>query len=184
MQGKSSLKTRSRAGVFLLAVSVIGGAGLRLTGLERRSITHPEMYVPNIRMPEGSSEPAQRLTIRRILSGTFSSDTHPPGYYLFLFPWTKVAGTSLTAIRLPSAVLGTLCIPLVFALGTMIAGPVAGGAAAAFLAFSGYHVFWSQVARMFALGCFLSLASTVLLLRAWRVAGARNCCGWGCTACC
>jgi uncharacterized membrane protein len=36
--------------------------------------------------------------------------------------------------------------------------------AAALLAASGYHVFWSQVARMFALACFLGLASSVTLL--------------------
>jgi hypothetical protein len=148
----------------ILAVSLILGGWLRLSGLEARSITHPEMYVPGIRLPEGISEPAERLTVRRVLTGTFSSDTHPPGYYLLMLSWTRLMGTSLRMMRLPSALFGIGCIALIFRLGALAGRPVSGAVAAALLAFSGYHVFWSQVARMFALDCFLGLAATVLLL--------------------
>lgn len=65
--------------------------------LERKSITHPEMYVPGIHLADGVSEPAERTTLRRVITGTFSSDTHPPGYYLLMFPWTRVAGASVAA---------------------------------------------------------------------------------------
>ncbi len=152
----------------LVGVSLICGAWLRLSGLEKRSITHPEMYVPGIPLPEGISEPAPRMTFSRILTGTFSSDTHPPGYYLMMLPWTRVMGTSLQAIRLPSALLGIGCILLIFLVGVAAGRPGAGALAAALLAFSGYHVFWSQVARMFALDCFLGLAATLLLLQIAR----------------
>jgi hypothetical protein len=43
-------------------------------------------------LPASISEPAQRDTIFKVLTGTFSSDTHPPGYYLAMFPWTRLAG--------------------------------------------------------------------------------------------
>jgi uncharacterized membrane protein len=129
-----------------------------------KSISHPEMYVPGIPLPDGISEPAERMTVSRILTGTFSSDTHPPGYYLLMLPWTRVMGTSLSAIRLPSALLGIASIPLIFWFGSLAGCRMAGSVAAALLAFSGYHVFWSKVARMFALGCFLGLAASVLLL--------------------
>lgn len=148
----------------LIVLSLILGAWLRFSGLERRSISHPEMYVPRIPLPEGISEPAPRMTVSRILTGTFSSDTHPPGYYLLMFPWTRSVGTSLRAIRLPSALLGLASIFLLFWLGSLAGWRLAGGVAAALLALSGYHVFWSQVARMFALACFLGLASSVALL--------------------
>jgi uncharacterized membrane protein len=160
---ETSLAPRYTAAI-LIALSLILGAGLRLSGLEKRSITHPEMYVPGIPLPEGISEPAPRMTISRILTGTFSSDTHPPGYYLFMLPWTRVVGTSLRAIRLPSAFLGLACIPLIFWVGSLAGWRLAGAVAAALLAVNGYHIFWSQVARMFALACFLGLASTVTLL--------------------
>jgi uncharacterized membrane protein len=122
------------------------------------------MYVPGIPLPDGISEPAERTTVSRILTGTFSSDTHPPGYYLLMYPWTRIMGTSLVAIRLPSALLGVACIGLVFWLGSLAGWRMAGSVAAALLACSGYHVFWSKVARMFALECFLGLAASVLLL--------------------
>ena len=152
------------AAAALIALSLMAGAWLRLSGLERRSISHPEMYVPGIPLPEGLSEPAPRMTASRILSGTFSSDTHPPGYYLLMLPWTRTVGTSLRAIRLPSALFGLASILLLFWLGSLAGWRLAGGVAAALLAVSGYHVFWSQVARMFALACFLGLAATVALL--------------------
>ena len=157
--------------VCLVAVGIFLGGWLRLSSLDKRSITHPEMYVPGIRLPAGISEPAERLSVASILTGTFSADTHPPGYYLAMFPWTRLAGTSLSAIRLPSALLGIASIPLLFLLGVFIGRPFAGAVAAMLLALSGFHVFWSQVARMYALSCFLGLSSTVLLL--WIVRGAR-----------
>src|SRR5215469_14148132 len=112
--------------IVFVAIVILLGAGLRLSTLDKRSITHPEMYVPGIRLPAGISEPAERLTITSILTGTFSSDTHPPGYYLVMFPWTRVVGTSLRAIRLPSALLGIACIPLLYVLGVLIGRPGAG----------------------------------------------------------
>jgi len=152
------------AAAALIGLALLLGAWLRLSGLEKRSISHPEMYVPGIPLPDGISEPAPRMTFSRILTGTFSSDTHPPGYYLLMLPWTRAMGTSLRAIRLPSALLGLAAIPLLFWLGSLAGWRLAGGVAAALLAVSGYHVFWSQVARMFALACFLGLASSVTLL--------------------
>lgn len=156
--------TSWRLAAVLIAAGVLLGGWLRFTGLERRSITHPEMYVPGIPLPDGISEPAERVTFSRILTGTFSSDTHPPGYYLLMLPWTREMGTRLGAIRFPSAFFGFACIPLVFCLGALAGHRLAGGLAAVFLAVNGYHVFWSQVARMFALACFLGLSASVLLL--------------------
>ena len=68
--------------------------------------------------------------------------------------------------------MGLACIALVYALGAMTGKPLSGSLAALLLAASGYHVFWSQVARMFAQACFLGLASTVLLL--WLARGTRH----------
>src|SRR4029077_20760139 len=122
------------------------------------------MYVPGIRLPAGVAEPSERLTLVSVVTGTFSSDTHPPGYYIAMLPWTHAFGTSLRTIRLPSALLGLACIPLLYWLGVLMGSPLAGALAAALLALSGYHVFWTRVARMLALECFLGLAATVVLL--------------------
>jgi hypothetical protein len=153
-----------RFAVIVVCLSVLLGGWLRLSGLDTKSMTHLEIYVPGIRMPEGLSDPPERLTFRHVLTYTFSSESHPPGFDLFMLPWTRTMGTSLRALRLPSALLGTASIALVYGMGALIGAPVSGAVAAALLAFSGYQVFWSKYARMFALSCFLGLAASVLLL--------------------
>lgn len=147
-----------------LALIVIVGAWLRLSNLDEKSVTHVEMYVPGIQMPQGISVPGQRMTLPSVLTGTFSSDTHPPGYYLLMWAWTKCFGTNVWALRIPAVLLGVCCIPLIFWLGTLTGQRTAGWIAAALLAVHGHHVFWSQVARMFTLTCFLGLLATCLLL--------------------
>jgi len=127
-------------------------------------MTHPEMWVPNIRMPEGLSEPRQRLTLWKVLTGTLSTDTHPPFFYVLMWAWTKYFGTGIWSIRLPSALLGIACIPLVFWLASLAGQRTAGWVAAGLLAASGSHIFWSKVARMFSLACFLGVLATILLL--------------------
>ncbi len=160
---EESTRWKRLAGI-VVCLSVLLGGWLRLSGLDRKSITHLEMYVPGIRLPEGLSEPRERLTVGRVLTGTFSTEAHPPGYYLVMLAWTRRMGTSLRALRLPSALLGTASIALVYGLGALIGAPVSGAVAATLVAFSGYQVFWSKYARMFALSCFLGLAASVLLL--------------------
>lgn len=148
---------------FLFLAVVLGG-WLRISGLEERSISHPEMYVPGIRLPDGASEPAERVTALKVLTGTFSVDVHPPGYYLAMLQWTRAFGTSLFAIRLPSALFGLATIGLTGLLGFLLRRPMAGALAALLVAVSGYQVFWTQSARMFAQECFLGLLATVLLV--------------------
>jgi hypothetical protein len=165
-------KTSRLLPVGIVILSILIGGWLRLSHLDAKSISHPEMYVPGIRLAAGASEPAERFTLVSVLTGTFSSDTHPPGYYMAMLPWTHAFGTSLRSMRLPSAFLGLACVPLLYFLGVLIGSPLSGALAAALLALSGYHVFWTRVARMFALECFLGLAATVLLL--WLMARPRG----------
>jgi hypothetical protein len=161
----SARAARSRWITFVgLGLIVILGAWLRLSNLTDKSVTHVEMYVPGIRMPQGISVPGQRMTLPSVLTGTFSSDTHPPGYYVLMWAWTKSFGTSVWVLRLPAVLLGVGCIPLMFWLGTLTGERTAGWIAAVLLAVHGHHVFWSQVARMFTLTCFLGLLATCLLL--------------------
>ena len=157
------VRTKAFSVIGLILLTLAGG-WLRLTSLDSKSVTHPEMYVPGIHMAEGLSEPHERLTLPQVLTGTFSSDTHPPGYYVMMWGWTKVFGAGLVSMRMPSALLGTVSIPLLFWLACLAGQRKAGWIASACLAFSGYHVFWSRVARMFALECFLGLLATILLL--------------------
>jgi len=85
-----------------------------------------------------------------------------------MWVWTKCFGTSIWSIRLPSALLGIACVPLLFWLATLTEQRMVGWLAAALLAVNGFHVFWSKVARMFSLACFLGLLATILLVRLAR----------------
>jgi len=153
-----------RLAIIGLGLVFVLGAYARLYDIGEKSISHPEMYVPNIRMPEALSEPRQRLTLTQVLTGTFSSDTHPPGYYILMYGWTKVFGTGLFAIRFPSVLLGIASIALLIWLGHLAGERRAAWVAGALLALNGLHVRWSQIARMYSLACFLGLLATVLLL--------------------
>lgn len=147
-----------------LAVLIALGAYLRLFDLGRQTLSHVEMYVPGIPLPAGISVPAERLTLWRVWSDTISADTHPVGYYALMWIWTKCFGTAVWALCLPAALLGIASIPLVFWLGALSGQRTAGWIAAALIAANGHHVFWSQIARMFSLTCFVGLLATILLL--------------------
>jgi 4-amino-4-deoxy-L-arabinose transferase-like glycosyltransferase len=162
------MTTRKKQSVWItvagLTLLVFLGGYLRLKHLEERSVTHVEMYVPGIRLPQGISIPVERLGLLKVVTSTLNSDTHPPAYYVMTWAWVKCFGVSTESIRLPSALLGIACIPLVFWLGVLTEQTAAGWIAAALLAVNGHHVFWSQIARMFTLACFLGLLATILLL--------------------
>jgi len=133
-----------------LAVSVLGfivlvGASVRLSNLHRHSVTHVEMYVPGIRLPTDLVEfPLPRLNLAKVVSGCIRAEPHPPLYYMLMLGWTDLFGTSVLALRLPSALCGIACIPMIYALGAREAGKATGLVAAAMLALNGHQLFWSQ----------------------------------------
>jgi mannosyltransferase len=91
-------------------------------------------------------------------------DVHPPLYYLLLKFWTTL-GDSEFLLRLPSAICGTLTVPLLYAVGRAVGARGAGLAGALLLATSALHVQFSQEARSYAL---LTFATTLAL---WGLAG-------------
>jgi 4-amino-4-deoxy-L-arabinose transferase-like glycosyltransferase len=91
-------------------------------------------------------------------------DIHPPFYYLLLHFWALLAGPSPAAVRLFSAVVGTLSVPLLFLVGRRLLGVKTGLLAALILAVAPFHVYYSQEARMYALVTLLVLASTYCCL--------------------
>lgn len=87
-----------------------------------------------------------------------ANDTYPPLNNLLVYGSINLFGDREWALRLPSAILGTANIFALYWLGSMTVGRVAALLAAAFLALSGFHVWYSQEARMYAL---LALAATL-----------------------
>lgn len=149
----------------LLLAIIVAAALLRLDGLDQKTMSHPEVYVPGIRLPDGISEPPPRLTFDQVVWWHFHDEPHPQGYYFLMWPWTQLFGTSLWSIRLPSVLFGIGSVVLTFLVASRSSGVTIGLISAALLAFNGFQIYWSQMARMYAMTCFLGLLSTLLLLQ-------------------
>jgi 4-amino-4-deoxy-L-arabinose transferase-like glycosyltransferase len=147
-----------------LLVLVAAGAAARLIGIGEKSLNHMEVYIPGIPLPAGISEPPPRVDWASALWWGFFHEPHPVGFFLAMFGWTKIFGTSVEALRLPVALFGVLSIPVVYRLGRLTYGRAVGLIAAAFLAFHGFHINTSDWARMFVPETFLGLVATWLLI--------------------
>lgn len=157
-----------RGWFWLVAAITLFGALLRLTGLDAHGIAHPEVYIPGIPLPAGLSEPPPRITFAETFYWHWRAEPHPVGYYMAMWAWTKVFGAGIISLRLPEAILGLLSVPLIYRIGVIVHSRPAGAAAAAMLALSGFHIFWSQMARMYVPGAFLGLLATWVLLELQR----------------
>jgi 4-amino-4-deoxy-L-arabinose transferase-like glycosyltransferase len=91
-------------------------------------------------------------------------DIHPPFYYLVLHLWTLIAGSSVISVRLFSALVGALSIPVIFMLGRRLFDLRVGIMAALVMALAPFQIYYSQEARMYALATLLVLASVYLFL--------------------
>lgn len=91
-------------------------------------------------------------------------DPHPPLYYLLLDGWVFVFGTSAMAVRLLSAMFGIASVVLIYLLGKRVFDEIAGITAALLLAFSRFHIYYAQEARMYTLLAVLTLMSYYFLV--------------------
>jgi mannosyltransferase len=97
-------------------------------------------------------------SLPHLISATMQ-DIQSPLHNLLLFAFMKVSGTDTEwVLRAPSALLGIGNIAAIYWLGVLIGGRTAGVLAAAILATSGFHIYYSQEARMYAL---LALTATL-----------------------
>ncbi|HEY3107462.1 MAG TPA: glycosyltransferase family 39 protein, partial [Chloroflexota bacterium] len=135
--------------------ALIGGWALRLYHLGWQSFWYDE----------GTSITVAPRDLPTILASA-AADIHPPLYYLLLHGWVGLTGSSEYAARLPSALLGTLLIALLFRLGRDLVGAPGGAAAALLAAGAPLPIWYSQEARMYALATTLGALATLLLVRA------------------
>lgn len=107
-----------------------------------------------------------RLAFGDMLAAT-AADNYPPLYNLLAMATMRLLGETELALRLPSAILGTLNILAVYWVARLSSGRPTGLLAALLLAVSPYHLWYSDEARMYALlacsatvfaGCMLSFA--------------------------
>ncbi len=138
----------------VLTAIFIAGTGLRLTALNRQSLWFDEIdVVVRAQQPLGT-----------VMRTFVAQGENGPLYNILLALWVRVAGISEIAVRFPSAIAGTLAIPLIYLLARRVAGATSGLLAAGLLAISPYHVWYSQEAKMYAMVVLLALTSSLCLV--------------------
>jgi len=106
-----------------------------------------------------------------------ATDFHPPLFYLLLKSWLPLAGNMEWLIRLPFILLGVATLPAFFFLLKDIFGehkrsvPFIG---MALLAFSPFHIYYSQELRMYSLNTLFTVLSWLCLLRFQRKANSKD----------
>ena len=99
-------------------------------------------------------------------------------YYVILYGWTTVAGSSEFALRFPSAVFSTLTVPVVYILGAELFDRKTGALAAILMTVNVSAIVYAQEARAYALLFFLASLSALFFVRALRRPSAGNCAGY------
>lgn len=165
MQFLASLKGQ-KIFALVMAVGVIltVGAVLRIHNLDYRTLDHPEVYSPGIDLPWGLTNPNPRFSLSQTLAGSIAGEPHPPGYYILMLGWTRLLGSSIVSLRAPSLLFGVASILLIYFLAYQTEDTLTALLAVSMLALNGLHLYWSQTARMYSMGCFLGLLSTLLMV--------------------
>ena len=114
------------SGLLLVTGIAVVAFAIRAVDIEHRGMTHVEVYVPGIELPDDISTPQPRIGIGETLKWHYFREPHPPAYYIMGWAWTRVAGTELWVLRLPSVLLGAASIFLVYALGVRTGGRAVG----------------------------------------------------------
>jgi len=144
----------------LVGLATVVAAGVRLAGLGRHSLWLDELFTAHVVTLPGPAHIVDSLVL----------DVHPPGYYLAMWAWCVLAGSSEVALRLPSVLAGIACVPLLAALAGRLYGVRTAAAAAWLLALSPYAILMSQEARSNMLLATLATAASLALLRRHAVA--------------
>jgi mannosyltransferase len=138
--------------LIALLLIIVAGFAIRLHDLDGDSLWIDEILT--VQYAEAGIE------------GIQSDPHHPPLYYALAAAALNFFGEEEFAVRIPSAMSGTLAIAAIALLGRIIGAPGAGLWAALLLALSPFHIRYSQEARQYALLLLLSLLSYCFLYRA------------------
>ena len=154
----------------------LSGAGVLLEFVRTRTLALDVALVSGVSLVLGLARlgtPSlwydEAYTYRQIGKGYVEQfDGYQPFYYWVQKPWTGVVGTSEWAMRFPSVVGAMLAGALLVVLGRKLFDRRIALVAALLLVTSPYLVKWSQQARVYPLILAASLATTLLLLRAFE----------------
>lgn len=137
--------SQSLATKALLAAVLIAAALLRCAALDRQSLWDDEVSTLH--------------EVGLVYAPAATEPTYPPLYFLLLRGWLRLTVPSYVSARAFSALWGILGVAFVYAAGARMVSRAGGLLAAALLAFSPFHLAYSQEARAYTMLFALSLAS-------------------------
>jgi hypothetical protein len=150
--GKHSWLTKSYSNISLLIPTILIiwlAFSLRLHNLSTDSFWIDEIFTLE--------------TSQKGFAESLNERDHPPLVYLLTTTSLNLLNEDEFSARIPMVFAGILAVPLLILLGKLMGRPTPGLWAGLLLAFSFYHVRWSQYSRHYALLMTLSLASFVFL---------------------
>ncbi len=141
---------------YLLLLILLLGAVLRIYDLSGESIWVDEVVTSQV----------AELKISEIIAWMISqNDNNPPLYYMLMHFWVSLFGHSEFSLRLPSAIVGTGSILVLYAVGRLVFNKTTALIASLILAVSVFHIEYSQEARSYSLLAFLTLCSFYFFLK-------------------
>lgn len=148
-------------GVVVLAT--IGGAALRLA-----TVSYLSLWGDELATLKWVQRPVDELL------RTFGAGATSHLYLLLMKPWIALCGVSPLAVKLPSLLAGVALVPLVWLLGRRWLDPPTAAVATLMAASSKPLIFYSRMARPYAILTVVGLVSAVLLLDALRTGSRRS----------
>ena len=118
---------------------------------ERGDFVEPDHAVPPEEFRKYLKHDSPLESPGRVVRATLLSDTSPPLYYLLLYAWTLLAGTSDIALRSLSIFCSLLCLPLLVLIARQVAGSGTSFAGAVLFACSPLAIYYSTEGRMYSL---------------------------------
>jgi hypothetical protein len=150
----SKTSDRSYFLIWLVIISVIGCA-LKVFHLVNIPFSYDEL---------SALHRTHYASLHQLIAEGIAVDGHPAGVQIFLFYWTKLIGETEWLVKLPFIIMGILCIPLIYRIGSRWFTRDAGIIAATLVAGLQYTVMYSQIARPYISGLFFIL----LLVAIWN----------------
>ncbi len=145
---------------FIVGALLLLAFVLRLYRLDGQSFWHDE----------GLSAAAASLAVGEMIAASVGQD-QPPGYFLFLHFWIRLAGGSDYSARFLSVAAGMIALSLLWALAARLPGRRVAGLALVLGTISPFQLYYSQETRGYALLVVWSLFATYAYVRAISAPG-------------
>jgi uncharacterized membrane protein len=134
----------------LILLIILIGLIVRLYNLGEESFWFDEVY---------SIDMARRSLVGIVKAIINESDNNPPLFYMIMHYWVKLFGISEFSFRLPSTIISSFSVLIIYKLGKLLFNRNIGLFAALLLAISVLNISYAQEARAYSLMVFLALLS-------------------------